>query len=330
MTGPLVVGSDDPVGVLAAVEAAGDRLVLVLPAEGARLVGDPAALADRLSVFDAPVVVGEDGGLPAAGPGPLVAELLRGGTVDAEPDTEHLLFHDVAWPDEPLVPTAAGPVLRWTGEVPLVLMGSADAIDAALAPSDDPDVLALGRLLDPMPTPPPGWWEVAPEILRMPFWSPDRCADLVAAAECYGDWGRDDSDPVPGDEVPLGAISPALFARLEADLEAHVVPRLREQWPLVGWAGVFDAFAIRYGADPDAPDHLPMHHDVAQVSASVRLNDGYEGGTLHFPRQGFANDDAAVGELLAWPSLVTHPHGSEPVRAGVRYGLTIWLRIPVL
>ena len=32
--------------------------------------------------------------------------------------------------------------------------------------------------------------------------------------------------------------------------------------------------------------------------------------------------------LLAWPSLVTHPHEAGPLTSGVKYGLTIWCELP--
>ena len=32
--------------------------------------------------------------------------------------------------------------------------------------------------------------------------------------------------------------------------------------------------------------------------------------------------------LLAWPSLVTHPHEAAPLRRGVKHGLTIWFELP--
>jgi predicted 2-oxoglutarate/Fe(II)-dependent dioxygenase YbiX len=90
---------------------------------------------------------------------------------------------------------------------------------------------------------------------------------------------------------------------------------------------IHDAFVIRY--EPGAvTDHLPLHHDVAQVSASVRLNHGYAGGELCFPRQSWDTGDLEVGCLVAWPSLVTHPHGAAPVTAGTKYGLTVWFALP--
>jgi predicted 2-oxoglutarate/Fe(II)-dependent dioxygenase YbiX len=71
-----------------------------------------------------------------------------------------------------------------------------------------------------------------------------------------------------------------------------------------------------------------VHHDVGQVSLSLKLNSGYEGGVLTFPRQGFDNTGMGVGEAVVWPSLVTHPHQAGAVTRGVKYGLTIWCSIP--
>ena len=72
-----------------------------------------------------------------------------------------------------------------------------------------------------------------------------------------------------------------------------------------------------------------MHHDVAQVSASIKLNNEYAGAELEFPRQDFTNADVPVGDLLVWPSLVTHPHASRPLKSGVKYSLTIWCELPM-
>jgi hypothetical protein len=67
---------------------------------------------------------------------------------------------------------------------------------------------------------------------------------------------------------------------------------------------------------------------VRAVSATVRLNDGYDGAELRFPRQRYDNSAQPVGSMLAWPSLVTHPHETAPLRAGVKYGLTVWFELP--
>lgn len=179
--------------------------------------------------------------------------------------------------------------------------------------------------------------EAAPDILVMPFWTPEFCAVLVRAAEVAGMWASDPDDPVPGAEVSLFALAPRLAGLLEEDLMARVWPRLHEHWPEAAATGLHDAFVIRYeparspGGDPrdiQSTEGLPLHHDVAQVSASVRLNHGYRGGALSFPRQAWDTTGVPVGQLVAWPSLVTHPHRAEPVDHGVRYGLTIWFALP--
>ena len=50
---------------------------------------------------------------------------------------------------------------------------------------------------------------------------------------------------------------------------------------------------------------------------------------LQFPRQNFSNAEMSVGSLIAWPSLVTHPHLSAPITSGVKYSLTIWFELPL-
>lgn len=177
----------------------------------------------------------------------------------------------------------------------------------------------------------------ASDILVMPFWTPEFCTTVVRAAEVAGVWDSDPDDPVPGAEVSLFTLSPRLAALLDEDLRVRVWPRLKQHWPEAATTGIHDAFVIRYepargpsrepaGAAPTAG--LPLHHDVAQVSATVRLNEGFSGGALSFPRQGWDTSEVPVGHLVAWPSLVTHPHRGEPVERGVRYGLTIWFRLP--
>ncbi len=168
--------------------------------------------------------------------------------------------------------------------------------------------------------------EVAPELLTTPFWTPAFCTTVVRAAEAVGAFEPSEDDPVPGQEVSLAVISPRLFAAVQQDIGQRIWPRLREVWPFIDYHGLRDVFVIRYAAGRQ--EELRIHHDVAQVSASVKLNAGYEGAELAFPRQGFTNADVPVGELLAWPSLVTHPHRTERLRSGVKYALTVWCEVP--
>lgn len=168
--------------------------------------------------------------------------------------------------------------------------------------------------------------EVGPELYATPLWNDRFCDAVVRAAEAVGAFAHHPDDPVPGHEVSLAAISPRLFDAVQVDLGTRVWPRLQSVWPLVEYRGLRDAFVIRYSLGEQT--ELRLHHDVAQVSASVKLNAGYEGGLLEFPRQGASNAGLAVGTMLAWPSLVTHPHRSSPLTAGVKYSLTLWFELP--
>lgn len=169
--------------------------------------------------------------------------------------------------------------------------------------------------------------EVAPDIITMPFWTPEFCATVIRAAQAAGGFEHESSDPVGSYDLSLAAISPRLFEALEQDIGARLWPAIREWWPIVDYHGLRDAFVIHYSLGQQ--ETLRLHHDVAQVSASIKLNSGYEGAELVFPRQGFSNAEVPVGDVIAWPSLVTHPHESLPLRAGEKFSLTIWCELPL-
>ncbi len=172
-----------------------------------------------------------------------------------------------------------------------------------------------------------GSTELGDDLFVLPFWKPRYCQAIVRAAEAVGGFDVQAGDPVPGREISLALISPRLFDAVQQDVGERVWPQLRQHWPLIDYHGINDAFVIKY--ELGEQEELRLHHDVAQVSASVKLNDDYEGAALEFPRQQVTNSSVAVGTLLAWPSLVTHPHRSTPITKGVKYSLTIWCELPL-
>ena len=103
---------------------------------------------------------------------------------------------------------------------------------------------------------------------------------------------------MPGHEVSLAVISPRLFEAVQHDIGPRVWPRLRELWPYIDYHGLRDVFVIRYTLGEQ--ESLRIHHDVAQVSASVKLNDDYDGAELAFPRQD-------VRQRRRWPSASWWP-----------------------
>ena len=169
--------------------------------------------------------------------------------------------------------------------------------------------------------------KVADELFAMSCWTPQFCSALIRAAEAAGGFSVQPGDPVPGHEISLALISPRLFEAVQDDMGMRIWPQLQQHWPLIDYHGINDVFIIKY--EKGGQEELRQHHDVAQVSASIKLNDTYEGALLEFPRQNFTNAQLPVGSLLAWPSLVTHPHGSTPITNGTKYSLTIWFELPL-
>lgn len=168
---------------------------------------------------------------------------------------------------------------------------------------------------------------VAPELVTVSFLSPQFCAALIRVAEACGGFNEHPDDPVPGHELSLNQISPRLFEAMQNDLGTRIWPQLQTHWQHIDYYGLSDAFIIKY--ERGAQEELRLHHDVAQVSGSVKLNDSYTGAELQFPRQGYSNSALPVGTLLAWPSLVTHPHRSAPITSGTKYSLTLWFELPL-
>ncbi len=171
-----------------------------------------------------------------------------------------------------------------------------------------------------------GVTEVAPDLFVVPCWTPQFCATVVRAADAAGAFEPQPDDPVPGHEVSLALISPRLFETVQQDFGMRIWPQLLTVWPYVDYHGLRDAFVVRYA--PGVQESMRIHHDVAQVSGSIKLNDRYSGAALVFPRQGFDNSDIGVGEMLVWPSLVTHPHETAQLEGGVKYALTVWFELP--
>ncbi|MFM8602011.1 MAG: hypothetical protein ACKODP_08045, partial [Actinomycetota bacterium] len=153
------------------------------------------------------------------------------------------------------------------------------------------------------------------------------CATVIRAAQAAGGFEHQPDDPVGSYDLSLAAISPRLFEAFEQDVGARMWPAVRNWWPIVDYHGLRDAFVIHYALGEQ--EELRLHHDVAQVSASIKLNDGYEGAELEFPRQGWTNADVPVGTLIAWPSLVTHPHATRQLRSGEKFSLTVWCELPL-
>jgi hypothetical protein len=315
-----VPGADVPTRAAALADELGPGcVVLALPAGRSYVVASPAEILAEVAGLGAPSLLLPGPAVLVAGRPPAVKGEAGRLVLHVDDDSGRVIglggrLLDVVTETEPLVVTTDDPAVLATVLAELDDVGTRD-LARVLRYQDarDPN-LASGLIV------------AAPEIIQVPFWTPAFCATVVRAAEAVGAFLPDDDDPVPGHEISLAAISPRLFAHLEDDVAVRLMPRLHEMWPYIDYHGLRDAFVIKYA--PGQQEELRIHHDVAQVSASIKLNDGYEGALLEFPRQSWTNAGVPVGHVVVWPSLVTHPHRATPLTSGVKYGLTIWFELP--
>ena len=150
---------------------------------------------------------------------------------------------------------------------------------------------------------------------------------MIRAAEAIGAFEPQPDDPVPGHEVSLAIISPRLFETVQEDFGSRIWPQLQMVWPYVDYHGLRDAFVIRYAAGEQ--ESLRIHHDVAQVSGSIKLNDGYSGADARVPpagvRQLGSRRSARCWCGRRWSPIRTRRRSSS---SGVKYALTVWFELP--
>ncbi len=211
-------------------------------------------------------------------------------------------------------------------DFPACVVYGPDRVVGALREQRRSNLRAVDDLAAQFVLQPPKVITVASEIVATPLIDSAWCTQLCQLVESFDAWESDPDDPVPGDEFSLH-LAPALFDALERSIGTVLVPALRDEWPSFAWDGLADAFVIRYDAIEETST-LHLHHDVAQISMAIRLNDGYDGGALRFPRQRWDNGTLPIGTAAIWPSLVTHPHVGETVSAGRKYSLTVWFALP--
>ena len=158
------------------------------------------------------------------------------------------------------------------------------------------------------------------DIIMVDFLSKSMCDRLIELSEARGGFKPDEGDKVPGQELRLRELD--LWDELSRYWERFMAPIIDKHWDPCNFYGVRDAFLIKY--ELDGQRKLPLHSDASLVTGSVKLNDGYEGGELYFPRQKFSNKDVPVGKCILFPGQVSHPHTSKELQSGTKWSLTIW------
>jgi hypothetical protein len=160
--------------------------------------------------------------------------------------------------------------------------------------------------------------EVAKDIFVTPFLTPSASALLLDICHNFTEWKKHTDkyatyDLVFKDYYPTyWEILSKAFEQLKSNLETK------------GWhVGDYETkatFAVKYTLGQS----LKSHVDDSYITGSIKLNSAYEGGVLTFPRQNFSNQEIPIGNLLVWPSQITHPHFSSKIKSGEKYSITIW------
>ena len=111
-------------------------------------------------------------------------------------------------------------------------------------------------------------------------------------------------------------------------LNEYAHPAVRWIWSLNGskWENMeVESFIVKYdNSSIDAQNYLALHHDYADYTFVVGLNDAYSGGGTWFPRQKYLID-TVPGVVTVHPTI-THKHGARPVTEGIRYVLISFCR----
>lgn len=164
--------------------------------------------------------------------------------------------------------------------------------------------------------------EVGPDILCCKFLTPEGIDLIMNCIGAVNKWSANhrDKDYFTQD-MHFKKDLPDLYDMITEYLEREIYPLASEFWDIPDFV-VKELFAIRYTLDTQTS--LDTHHDSSFITGSVKLNQGYLGAELYFPRKIFNNANVEVGDLLLWPGNITHLHGCSRLVEGEKYALTIW------
>ena len=123
-------------------------------------------------------------------------------------------------------------------------------------------------------------------------------------------------------DVHLEESFPDLYEIIKDRFETMILRTMADVWALNDEVNVKDIFIVKYQKETQIK--LKTHVDDSYISGNIKLNNNYKGGVLTFPRQAVTNQEVEVGDLLIWPSEITHPHNSTELKEGEKYSITVW------
>ena len=123
-------------------------------------------------------------------------------------------------------------------------------------------------------------------------------------------------------DIALDEFYPDIHDLIKEQFDNMVIPAMSGIWSFGHKPEADTIFAVKYSKNTQLG--LKEHIDEGCVSGSIKLNTQPKGGVLEFRRQNYSNKDVGVGDLIIWPSPLTHPHLSTDIQEGEKYAITIW------
>lgn len=162
---------------------------------------------------------------------------------------------------------------------------------------------------------------IGPDMLLIDFMNEEQCKELIRKGDENGSWAPHYADNYPSHDIHIKLI-PGLWEEMERYWARTVAKVINGLWKPSTHYHLRKAFLMKYSEDTQKT--LGFHNDVSLVTGSVKLNDDYEGGTLHWPRFGIDNKDIPVGKMILFPGQLTHGHYVSELTAGTKYSMTFW------
>jgi hypothetical protein len=162
---------------------------------------------------------------------------------------------------------------------------------------------------------------ISMEMYTWPLVTEVFCRDIISKAEEYGQWTNNRHDNYPTHDILLKDFGyDEIYNNI---LNEYAHPTVRYIWSVVGkqWENmVCENFIVKYDNVSDGfQNYLDIHHDLADYTLVLSLNEDYEGGGTWFPRQRILLKKPA-GNITLHP-ILTHRHGARAVVDGIRYVL---------
>tara|TARA_B100000902_G_C26799701_1_gene663901 strand:+ start:53 stop:604 length:552 start_codon:yes stop_codon:yes gene_type:complete len=165
--------------------------------------------------------------------------------------------------------------------------------------------------------------EIAPEIFHTQFLNYEFTTILydLFCEETSWEQGNYNQHTTTYD-IHLNKNYPDLYNLIKERFDTLIVKVMSDIWTISSEVAIKNIFAVKYSEETQ--QSLNEHVDDSYISGSIKLNTNYSGGALTFPRQSFTNEKVPAGDLIIWPSQITHPHSSSLLNEGEKYSLTIW------